>query len=94
VANLCGETHILGLAEELASCGTVIGNDSGGMHLANALGTQTIVLFGPTNPSITSPFYDSRCEIIEAKNHSGSISKDLNDLSVQNVLNVLRSFNS
>ena len=35
----------------------VIGSDSGGMHLAAALGIPTLWLFGPTDASITLPSY-------------------------------------
>jgi heptosyltransferase-3 len=33
-----------------------IGNDSGITHLASALGTRTIAVFGPTDPKIWGPF--------------------------------------
>lgn len=39
----------------LARCRGLIGNDSGIAHLAAALGTPTITLFGPTDPLIWSP---------------------------------------
>jgi ADP-heptose:LPS heptosyltransferase len=32
-----------------------VSNDSGPAHLAAALGIDTLVLFGPTSPEITSP---------------------------------------
>ena len=47
------------LAGELAACDLVVGNDTGGMHLANAVGTPVAVLFGPTNPLVTGPFFDA-----------------------------------
>lgn len=39
----------------LARCRLLIGNDSGIAHLAAALGTPTIVLFGPSDPRIWKP---------------------------------------
>jgi ADP-heptose:LPS heptosyltransferase len=36
-----------------ASC--YIGNDSGITHLAAAMGTKTVAIFGPTNPAVYSP---------------------------------------
>ena len=39
----------------LATARLYIGNDSGITHLASAVGTPTIALFGPTNPAIWAP---------------------------------------
>ena len=39
----------------LAQARVYIGNDSGISHLAAAVGTPTIVLFGPTNPAVWAP---------------------------------------
>ncbi len=66
VENLCGKTTLLDLSKELSSCSTVIGNDSGGMHLANFLGVQTVVIFGPTNPDATRPIFGENSHIIKA----------------------------
>ena len=54
-----GQTNMRELAGELAACDLVVGNDTGGMHLANAVGTPVAVLFGPTNPLVTAPFFDA-----------------------------------
>jgi heptosyltransferase III len=43
------------LACWLARARVYIGNDSGISHLAAAVGTPTIVLFGPTDPSVWAP---------------------------------------
>jgi heptosyltransferase-3 len=43
------------LAAFLASGCLVIGNDSGVTHLAAALGTPTIAIFGPTSPAVWAP---------------------------------------
>jgi heptosyltransferase-2 len=55
------------LAAVLAQLDLLITNDSGPMHLAAAVGTRCIALFGPTDPARTSPcgrghrvFYTSR----------------------------------
>lgn len=34
----------------------VVANDSGPMHIAIAMGTKVIVLFGPTSPRLTGPY--------------------------------------
>ena len=43
------------LARWLASARLYIGNDSGITHLAAAVGTPTIAIFGPTDPAIWAP---------------------------------------
>jgi len=43
------------LACWLAQARVYIGNDSGISHLAAAVGTSTIVLFGPTDPAVWAP---------------------------------------
>jgi hypothetical protein len=43
------------LAEWLAGASVYIGNDSGIAHLAAAVGTPCVVLFGPTNPVVWAP---------------------------------------
>jgi heptosyltransferase-2 len=43
------------LAALLASCDGAIGNDSGLTHLAAAVGTPTLALFGPTKEARTAP---------------------------------------
>lgn len=53
--NMAGATSLEGLAALLASCSGFIGNDSGPMHLAAALGVPTVGIFGSTDPSWTGP---------------------------------------
>ncbi|MBT3666311.1 MAG: hypothetical protein HN548_02440 [Opitutae bacterium] len=86
VHNLCGKTSILELGRNLSDCIMVVGNDSGGMHLANALGAPTVVLFGPTNPLVTSPFMNSTMKIIRSSGNKKNDVLDIDDLSVNQVL--------
>ncbi len=53
--NLAGETTVSQLAELLKRCHLFLGNDSGPMHIAAAVGTQTIGLYGPGNPARFGP---------------------------------------
>lgn len=43
------------LAAILARCQVVVGHDSGVSHLAAAVGTRTVTLFGPTDPLVWGP---------------------------------------
>ena len=53
--SVAGKTNLSQLAEILGRCDLFIGNDSGPMHLAAAVGTQTIGLYGPGNPARFGP---------------------------------------
>jgi ADP-heptose:LPS heptosyltransferase len=48
-ATLVGETTIGQLAALFSRCGLVVGGDSGPLHLAAAVGTPTVRLYGPTD---------------------------------------------
>lgn len=52
---LAGETSIGELPALLASCRVFIGNDSGAIHVAGAVGLPVVGIFGPTDPNGTSP---------------------------------------
>ncbi|MDR1434787.1 MAG: hypothetical protein LBI77_00040 [Puniceicoccales bacterium] len=59
-----GKTNLFEFFREIATCRFAIGNDTGGVHLSNFLGITTVVLFGPTNPHKTRPFFDAPVHII------------------------------
>lgn len=61
--NFVGQTTIRQLMALLARCRLLITNDSGPMHMAAALETPLVALFGPTDPLTTSPATD-RCKIV------------------------------
>ena len=50
-----GKTDLPSLAGVLALARAVVSNDSGAMHLAGAVGTKVIAVFGATNEARTSP---------------------------------------
>jgi heptosyltransferase-2 len=54
--DLTGETDIPLATAILSEVDLLISNDMGLAHLAPAVGTATIVIFGPTNPVTTRPF--------------------------------------
>lgn len=55
-ANLAGKTTLRELASVLAVCGLLVSGDSGPMHLAVAVGTPTIAIFGATHPARHGPY--------------------------------------
>jgi heptosyltransferase II len=59
-----GKTSLLELALFLRDADLVISNDSGPMHLANAVGTPVITFFGAGNPAETSPFNRENAVVI------------------------------
>lgn len=50
-----GRTTVLQLAALLEQCDLLITNDTGPMHVACAVGTPVVSIFGSTNPLTTSP---------------------------------------
>jgi len=52
---LARELGIRQLAALLAACDVYLGNDSGVTHLAAAVDTPTVAVFGPTDPSVWAP---------------------------------------
>ena len=63
--NLAGQTSLPQLAGILQHCQLYIGNDSGPMHLAAAVGMPVIGLFGPSSPRRFGP-HGSDCLAIRA----------------------------
>lgn len=63
---LAGELDLPELAAVLVRCQLVVANDSGGMHLASALGAPVLALYGATDPERTGPL-GSRGRIIQAE---------------------------
>jgi heptosyltransferase-2 len=55
VIDLAGETSLEMLAATLSVAQACVCNDSGAMHLAAAIGTPLVALFGPTREYETSP---------------------------------------
>lgn len=56
VFNFAGKTNLLELIALLKLSKVLLSNDSGPMHLADALGTKVLALFGSTNPAKTRPY--------------------------------------
>ncbi len=63
--NLGGQTSLTQAARLYKKALTVVTTDSGPMHLAAAVGTPVVALFGPTDPARTGP-YGTGHEIVRA----------------------------
>jgi heptosyltransferase-2 len=64
--DLTGKTPISDLPALLSQCHLFIGNDSGAMHVAAAVGLPVVAVFGPTDPHGTAPV-TPRCSIVQEK---------------------------
>jgi heptosyltransferase-2 len=53
--DFCGKSDLPVLAGILGEAHAVVSNDSGAMHLAGAVGTKVVAVFGPTREKQTSP---------------------------------------
>lgn len=55
VYNFAGQTSLSEFIELAAACSVYLTNDSGGMHIASALGVPTVAVFGATDYIATGP---------------------------------------
>lgn len=58
-----GQTNVGEAMALLSLCNGFVGNDSGSMHVAGALGIPTVGIYGSTNPQRTSPL-GSRTKVL------------------------------
>lgn len=61
--NFAGHTSLAEYIERAAACSLYLTNDSGGMHIASALGVPTVAVFGATDHIATGPT-GSRARIV------------------------------
>jgi len=71
VVDLSGQTTLPELAALLSLCKVVVANDSGGMHLAAAVGTRVVGLFGATDPAATGPLGEGH-RVLQAEGVRGA----------------------
>jgi lipopolysaccharide heptosyltransferase II len=64
--DLTGKTAIADLPALLSQCHLFLGNDSGAMHVAAAVGLPVVAIFGPTDPLGTAPV-TPRLSIVQEK---------------------------
>ena len=100
IINLCGKSCIDELPSILNDLDLLVSNDTGTLHLAIALGTKTVSLFGPTNPHEFGPYQDfNKHKIVNAGNprfmkDRQKDFKKLNSMENITVPNVYDSINS
>src|SRR5438445_2245059 len=80
-AELAPPTNLRELARVLRDASVVIGGDTGPLHLAAALGTRVIGLYGPTNPARNGPYGQ-----IENCIETFTSTKSMLDISIDNIL--------
>lgn len=70
----------------LKNCCCVVGGDTGPLHLAIALGTPAVALFGPTNPARNGPYRSQDIVLRVAgavRDHSRREETDASMLAIQ-----------
>lgn len=62
--NLAGKTTLAVLGGVICELSILVTNDSGPAHIAYALGTPTVTVFGGTDPSVWGPLYSDRHRVL------------------------------
>jgi lipopolysaccharide heptosyltransferase I len=83
-ADVAPQTNLRELAWLLARAKLVIGGDTGPLHLAAALGTPVVGIYGPTNPLRNGP-YGQIDRVVE----TWSTTKSMDNINVEDVLRQL-----
>lgn len=63
IFNLCGRTELVDAVDLIALCRAVVSNDSGLMHVAAAVSTPLVAIYGSSTPDYTPPL-TRRAEIL------------------------------
>lgn len=74
--NLAGKTSLPEFAALLQVSDQVVANDSGGMHLAAALGTPVVAIFGLTSPLKTGPLHPQAAVVQQARTFNRAIARN------------------
>lgn len=92
---LAGRTDLLGLLAAVGASNRVVCGDTGVAHVASALGTPSVVLFGPTDPALWGPPPTGPNVVLwkgrTGDPHATEADPGLLAISVDDVLDALRS---
>ena len=97
-ANLAGRTDLKTLAALYEKASIVVSTDTGPMHMAAAVGTPVVALFGPTAPWRTGPFGEGHKIIRVGLECSPCFKRQcktidcMKQISVEQVLNAVERF--
>ncbi|MBZ0292587.1 MAG: lipopolysaccharide heptosyltransferase II [Anaerolineae bacterium] len=104
---IAGETHVGQLGALFARAKVVLGPDSGPLHLASAVGTPTVALFGPADPTefgtwgpkdrhmiVASPIGCRPCRILDWADDNPDYHPCMRDITVAQVLEAARRVTS
>lgn len=95
--DLSGQTSLRELAYLIGLSTLMVCVDSGPMHIANAVNTKVIALFGPSSPQRTGPYGNGHTIIKRELSCSPCFSRDckdircMKDITVEEVLEEIRS---
>lgn len=92
VENLAGKTNLAELTDLMRDLSLVVGNDTGGLHIANALGVPVIGLYGYTNPVRCHPIHDAPLVILQSpKGYGEGVMNDINTSMVASAITHIKS---
>lgn len=94
VIDMSGKTSLLEFAEALRGLSLLVSNDTGGMHMANALGTPVIGLFGPTNPVRTGPVFNAPVKIMQPDGCPQTGGMPMDRISAESVAEAIAELNT
>lgn len=87
VVDFTGETNLLELLALEKMAELHISGDTGPLHIANAVHTPIIALFGPTLPDRSGPYGNNESQVLLAKN-PGHRETDMATIQVETVFNL------
>ncbi|PID62767.1 MAG: hypothetical protein CR974_03225 [Gammaproteobacteria bacterium] len=91
VENRAGKTQLPQLVDTMRGLDCVIGNDTGGLHLANAVGVAVIGLYGHTNPVRCRPIFDAPLTILRPEPPADGSPAGMADIAVAQVVTAVET---